>query len=285
MTQPNFFLVGTTKGGTSTLHRWLIQHPDIYLPARKELHHFCACPDQGLNAVRSRDDYGGIFNGAAERVVGEASPCYMYYPDVANVLSGTFPHSRILMSLRDPVERFWSHYLMNEIYLPTGEAAEDILQANLRGEGSTALDDLLGVGMYYRQVERFLSVFGRARVFVTFLEHIAKDPAGVARGIQEFLGVDVVALDVSERDKQYVEPRNSIGRVALRNPSVRKIGVALLPWRVRRFLRTRVLGDPALKPAMSPDLRWQLQQAYRQDCLELEELLRVPLPWSWHKES
>jgi len=276
---PNFFLVGTTKGGTSTLHRWLIQHPDIYLPARKELHYFCECPDRGLNAIRRADDYGEVFQDATEPVVGEATPCYMYYPGVATAIKNAYPDSRILISLRDPAERFWSHYLMNEIYLPTGKSADQILDMNLRGESKTALDDLLGVGMYHQQVERFFSTFGQDHVFVTFLEDIAANPAAVSRDIQRFLRVDEVELNTSERDKQYVAPRNSIGRLALRNPTIRKAGVTLLPWRVRRFLRTRVLGDPDLKPQLSPALRERLQELYREDNLRLETLLGRSLPW------
>jgi len=168
---------------------------------------------------------------------------------------------------------------MNEIYLPTGKSADQILDMNLRGESKTALDDLLGVGMYHQQVERFFSTFGRDHVFVTFLEDIAANPAAVSRDIQRFLRVDEVELNTSERDKQYVAPRNSIGRLALRNPTIRKAGVTLLPWRVRRFLRTRVLGDPDLKPQLSPALRERLQELYREDNLRLETLLGRSLPW------
>ncbi len=281
MADPNFFLVGTTKGGTSTLHRWLIQHPDIYLPARKELHYFCECPDRGLNAIRRSDEYDEVFREATELVVGEATPCYMYYPRVATAIKSAYPDSRILISLRDPAERFWSHYLMNEIYLPTGKSADEVLDMNLRGETKTALDDLLGVGMYYQQVERFLSTFGRDRVFVTFLEDIAAHPTTTSRDIQRFLRVDEVELNTSERDKQYVAPRNSIGRLALRNPTVRNVGVMLLPWKVRRFLRTRVLGDPDLKPQLSPTLRDRLQELYQDDMHRLEGVLGRSLPWVW----
>jgi len=283
MSDPNFFLVGTTKGGTSTLHRWLVQHPDIFLPARKELHYFCSCPDRGLNAVRSREGYDQVFQDADTPVVGEASPCYMYYPDVPATIDRAFPNSRILISLRDPVERFWSHYLMNEVYLPTGRPADELLDINVRGESHTTLDDLLGVGMYYQQVQRFFSTFGRRRVMVTFLEDMEEDPATVVHSIEEFLGVESHKVDMSERDKQYVEPRNPIGRLALRNRVIRNIGVALLPWKLRRFLRTRVLGDPALKPEMPPSLRRRLEDLYRDDAARLETLLGRPLPWSWHR--
>ncbi len=283
MGKPNFFLVGTTKGGTSTLHRWLLQHPQVFLPARKELHHFCSCPDRGLHAIRSSLEYEHIFADASTDIVGEASPCYMYYPDVPEAIRHRYPTSRILVSLRDPVERFWSHYLMNEIYLPTGLPPDEILDINLRGESHNALEDLFGVGRYVEQIERLFSVFGREHVFVTFLEHIASSPDVVARRIQEFLDIEVLPLDTNTRDKQYVEPRNAVGRLALRNPRVRAVGVTLLPWRVRRFLRTKVLGDPALKPELPGELRERLQALYSGESARLELLLGEPLPWSWYR--
>jgi len=281
----NFFLVGTTKGGTSTLHRWLGQHPQVFLPDRKEMHHFCGCPDRGLKAVRPRSEYDAFFEEAVEPIIGEATPCYMYYKDVPEAINDRYPNSRILVSLRDPTERFWSHYLMNEVYLPTGLPADAIVDVNLRGEASTALDDLVGVGMYHDQVARLLSVFGRDRVFVTFLEEIASSPELASLDIQRFLGIDEYPIDTTERDKQYVEPRNSLGRIALRNPTVRGIGVALLPWRVRRFLRTRVLGDASLKPEMSDELRTRLRAVYREDSVALERLLGRPLPWDWFRDG
>lgn len=283
----NFFLAGVTKGGTSTLHRWLDQHPQVFLPKRKEMHHFCSCPElRGPHkVVRGALEYARYFEDAATRIIGEASPCYMYYPDVPSTLAQRYPHSRIVISLRDPVERFWSHYLMNEIYRPTGLAADQVVDMNLRTGPSTALDDLIGVGRYAEQVARLFSAFGQDRVYVTFLEDIAQDPERIAMSIQEFLGVDPYPINTSERDKQYVEPRNAIGRVALRNRRVRNLGVALLPWRARRLLRTKVLGDPNKKPRPPEPLRARLRQIYEPESLDLERLLRRQLPWRWYQGS
>src|SRR3990172_7165408 len=105
MREPNFFLAGTTKGGTSTLYLWLSQHPDIFLPPRKELHYFCSCPER-LKVAHTWDEYLEFFGSGDERIVGEASPCYLYYPAIAGAISQKVPKAKILASLRDPVERF-----------------------------------------------------------------------------------------------------------------------------------------------------------------------------------
>ena len=285
MSALNLFVVGTTKGGTSTLHRWLQQHPDVFLPERKEMHFFCRCPElRGPSkAVRDTVDYQKHFEGNTSQIIGEATPCYMYYPEVPAAIAGQFPSARIVVSLRDPVERFWSHYLMNEVYRPTNAPPETIVESGLHLGPSNALEDLVGVGMYHEQLERVFAAFGRDRVFVTFLEAIACEPEQVALDLQLFLGIDPIAIDVSERDKQYVEPRNALGRLALRNRRIRQVGVALIPWRARRFLRTKVLGDPEKKPHLSEDLQERLRDIYRSDSRKLEILLGRELPWDWHR--
>jgi hypothetical protein len=276
-------LVGTTKGGTSTLYQWLRQHPDIALSRRKELHFWCRCPDPELRAASTLDEYLAHFQTAAP-IVGEASPCYLYYADVASRLRTEFPDLRILVSLRDPVERFWSHYLMNEIYRPTGAAPEEIVERNVREGTTNALDDLLGMGYYAQQLEHFQSAFGRSRIHVTFLEQIAAAPDATLSGILSFLGLPSADVDTGIKDKVYVEPKGPVGKLTLRNPTIRRIGVAVVPPRARHYLRTRLLGTPDLKPRPSDMLVERLRQLYLDDTRALERLWG-PLPWEWHRAT
>jgi hypothetical protein len=281
---PNLMIAGTTKGGTSTLHLWLRQHPDIALTKRKELHFWCGCPDADLQAADDLAQYLRMFEDAPVR--GESSPCYLYYQGLPEKLNDAFPDVKILVSLRDPVERFWSHYLMNEIYRPTGLTAAQVLQQNLSDGRSNALDDLFGMGLYASQLERFLNVFGRQRVFVTFLEHMASAPDRVVGDVLSFLELPLPLhpIDTSVRDKVYVEPKGVVGRLTLRNPTARRLGVAVLPPSARRFLRTRWLGTADEKPSLDPELKSSLRSLYTEDSVRLEELLG-PLPWAWHRSD
>lgn len=282
---PNFFLIGTTKGGTSTLHVWLRQHPDVYMPARKELHFFCSCPNPRLQAVDTTEAYRNLFHRRGTAVSGEASPCYMYYPDVAKLLRDFSPSARILISLRDPVERFWSHYLMHEFYNPSGRSPHQVIEECLAGERTTAINDLVGLGMYAEQVARMIDAFGPERVLITFLEHIAIAPDRVYEAIVEFLGIAPSPVDLTKKDKQYVEPRGRLGKLALRNRLVRRIGITALPPAVRRYLRARWLGDPTRKPPVPRDIERKLRRLYRQQMLQLESDLDENLPFDWHRQK
>jgi hypothetical protein len=281
MNAPNLFIAGTTKGGTSSLQMWLNQHPQISLTEPKELHFFCNCPNPDLRAATDLDDYLGRFSDSP--VTGEASPCYLYERATAEAIADHFPTALIVISLRDPVERFWSHYLMNEVYRPTGLGPEAILRQCLERGRSNALDDLFGMGLYGQQVSNYIDVFGLEQLEVTFLESLASRPDHELSSVLEFLGVEAVSLDTSGRDKEYVVPRGPLGRLLLHNPRVRNVGVRLLAAPVRRFLRTRILGDPSRKPRIPRDLQRSLRELYRVDCNLLEDILGRPLPWDWHR--
>jgi hypothetical protein len=275
-------IVGTTKGGTSTLYLWLQEHSEIEFADQKELHFWCACPNPRLRAANDLGEYLTLFPSARYR--GEASPCYMYYPHIAGDLKANFPTAKILMSLRDPVERFWSHYLMNEVYRPTGLEAGVLLDRILSQRPSNALDDLFGMGLYSIQVERYLKEFSSDNVHVTFLERMSENPQNVLTDVLNFLDLHTEEIDVSIRDKVYVEPKGALGRISLRNPRIRRIGVALIPPRARHYLRTRLLGSPDLKPKPDPNLVFRLRELYWEDSVKLDAMVG-PVPWSWHRQS
>jgi len=279
---PNLFLAGATKGGTSTLHLWLRQHPDIAMTKRKELHYFCSCPNPKLRAAANLSEYRRLFS--AGNVVGESSPCYLYYPETPARINQEFPGARILVSLRDPVARFWSHYLMNEAYRPRGMSADEILDEHLDDGRRDAIHDLYGVGLYAEQLTRWFAVFGRERMLIVFLEDMILDPGAVLQEVFGFLSLPPATIDTSIRDKEYVEPRGVMGRIALRQPLARRIGNAVVPAAARRILRTRVLGDASKKPQMPSELMARLRDLYRSDSRQLERLLGKDLPWDWHNQ-
>lgn len=281
MRTPNFFLAGTTKGGTSTLYLWLAQHPDISLPTRKELHYFCGCPTK-LKSASHWDEYVSLFGHGQEPVIGEASPCYIYYPNLPEALREQIPEARILFSLRDPVERFWSHYLMNRTYRRDYLSPTEIIRAWEERPPTIATDDLVGMGMYGAQYDKWLQAFHETALHVVFLEELTADPGNLLKGVFEFLRVGPHEIDTTVRDKTYVEGRNPVAHYLLSNRMARKIGVALLGGRVRRFVKYRVLGRSDLRPVIPERVAATLQDLYREDSLHFERLLNRPLPWTWH---
>jgi hypothetical protein len=272
---PNFFLVGTTKGGTSSLDLWLRSHPDVATPKRKEMHFFCACPSPKLHIASNLEEYISFFPDG--KAVGESSPCYLYHPDIPARLA-QFPGVRIIVSLRDPVERFWSHYLMKENYRPTGITPYEVLDSNLEEGRSNAIEDLFGMGLYGAQLEPYLKMFEDS-VLVLFLEETSANPRTTMDKIQEFLGLQIIDIDTSKREKEYMAPRGFLGRTLLQSPVPRATGNLLLPAGIRRSLKEKILVDMR-KPEMPEDLHRRLRDLYAADSSRLEDLLKRDLPWS-----
>ena len=279
---PNFFVIGTTKGGTSTIDAWLRMHPQVGTPKTKEMHFFCRCPNPRLRRSTDLDDYLGSF--ASGRAVGEASPCYIYYPEVPALLRA-FDGVRLIVSLRDPVERYWSHYLMNDLYRPNGLGPEGTLEKNLREGRSNAIEDLFGMGLYGEQLTRYFEHFDRDEVLVLFLEETASDPGSAISRILQHLHLDHWDIDTSVKVKEYIHPKGLLGNWLVRNRHTRRLGNILLPEGARAVIKRKFLGDPNSKPQMPDSLRRRLRGLYATDSRLLESLLDRALPWDWHRKD
>jgi hypothetical protein len=107
--KPAFLIIGAQKAGTSSLFRYLSQHPDIRLPKRKELHFFDLQYSNGI------DWYERLFPRKKiikRQITGEASPFYLFHPLVPERVFNHYPNIRLIVLLRNPVDRAYSHFHM-----------------------------------------------------------------------------------------------------------------------------------------------------------------------------
>ncbi|MDB5452295.1 MAG: sulfotransferase, partial [Caulobacteraceae bacterium] len=106
----NFIIAGAQKGGTTALFDYLTEEPDIALSRVKETHFFdddsrdWEKPDYG--------DYHAQFDPGGRAACGEATPIYIYWPNCLERIAAYNPAMRLILVLRDPVERAWSHWRM-----------------------------------------------------------------------------------------------------------------------------------------------------------------------------
>ena len=106
-TRPTFLIVGAMRSGTTTLARQLGSHPEVFMAAEKEVHFFDLHHDEGV------DWYAGRFaGGAREREIGEATE-YMHDGCPRRRMGAELPDARLIVILRDPVSRAYSHYWLN----------------------------------------------------------------------------------------------------------------------------------------------------------------------------
>lgn len=208
---PDFVIVGAQKAGTTSLYAYLAAQPDVLPAASKEVHFFDTCDwERGPGAYRAYFPMRARIRLRSwlrrrPSLTGEASPYYLYHPLAAERLAATVPAAKVIILLRDPVERTLSHY-WHEVrggreHLPLREALE-VEPDRLRGR-----EDALRAGAaqcrhrdhqvfsyldrsrYSRQVARYLQLFPPEQVLVLKSELLFDDDGATKRRIGEFLGL------------------------------------------------------------------------------------------------
>ena len=117
---PNFIIVGAPKAGTTSLYHYLSEHPQVFMSDPKEVNFFSKeeIEAQGLYyqdfKAKDLNSYEKLFNeGIGKKAVGEGSVSYLFYPDTPAKIKASIPEVKIIILLRNPVERGYSHYLMD----------------------------------------------------------------------------------------------------------------------------------------------------------------------------
>lgn len=282
--QPNLFILGAAKAGTTTLYDLLCRHPDVFLTEVKEPQFFS---NDGLYA-RGIDDYLSRHFGGSEHyaVAGEATPHYLYCEKVAARIAEHFPGSqcRFIVVLRDPVQRAWSLYwnLVSEGVEPLEfdaalvSEAQRIDDATLLADGSLRYA-YVSSGLYARQLKAYFQYFDPGQFHIMWFEDLVADTPGCLRDVCRFLGIDVVEdLDVGKKSNASHRPRLAWLHRFARRPNVLKSLVKpLLPERLRYKLANGLIEmnrKSVKNPALAPDVAQALRARFADDITELEQL-------------
>jgi hypothetical protein len=283
---PNLFIAGAPRSGTSSLHSYLQDIPGIYMSRIKEPNFFSrnAIADDHpmVKPIRDEAQYLQLFADAGDaRILGEASPTYLEDPEAPGLIDRTVPGAKVIASLRDPVERLYSHYLMMLNNRPGMGSFLDEVKKGLVLQHDRSLA-VLGpdVGLYYQQVRRFHEVFGDARFKVLIFEETMSDVPAALRGVLEFLGIehDLANFDAPAQ-RQYSEARGPLVRYLFGNRLVSRSVEAFVPYRLRKLVRNTILVKQASKPDMDAESRAFLVDYYAEDVSRLADHLGRPLPW------
>lgn len=274
-----FIGIGGQKCASSWIYRILEDHPQVAVSEPKELDFFSYYYDRGLQWYERH-----FSPGPSTRIAGEVSPSYLHHPDAPLRAQAYNPDMRIILALRDPVDRAWSNHL-HEVRLGHFTGTDITFEAGLRNNPMYVEQSLYG-----KHLGRWLSVFGRDRVHVAFQEDIERDPAGEAVRLYRFLGVDEthVAQFLDRRANESYVPRNpgleritrALGRAG------RALGLGALVKAVRynplvdRFISRNRQHLREVVPPMREETREKLRAFFAEDERALSALLGIAsLPW------
>jgi len=300
MIKPNLFIVGFGRSGSTSLYKYLKQHPDIYMSTSKEPKFFCAEMVQGAqtSSVDTLSEYLELFAGATgEKVLGEASTMYVLSEEAAGRIHDFNPDAKIVLLLRNPVGflQSWHSLGVRDGY----ESEPDLMAAlDLEDERTAAGGaENRGAAVSYRyrhvihnapqSVQRWYDVFGPDQVKVIVFDDLSDRTEETYRDLLEFLEVDtdsVPDFEVHNSAKAFGTPKAKWVAGLMHNPKVARTVRRVLPERalgVRSGLQ-KLLTNRVERQALAPDDRAALVEEFTPVVKELEKIVDRDLS-DWYR--
>lgn len=287
---PNLFLIGAPKCGTTAICDQLGQHPEIFIPERKELDFFNTDMVCGPDEIRITEetDYLSYFAKRTEKYCGDGSITYLFSRAAPDNIIARKPDAKILAVLRNPFalvsslyhfRRFNDRLIASDIEACLDEE-ERYFTANHPADGPMdTLYKLSGFAQYADGVERYQTLFGRENFHIIIYEDLIADRGRIFRDIFRFLDVDADFTPVNTVINKTRIKRSQFIHIlmsrAFQLPPVR-YSAQKLPKRVRHRIYSRIVSLNTVKaerPPLEVHLRDRLMPKFRRDVEKLSTLI------------
>lgn len=285
---PNFLIIGAGRSGTTSLYHYLREHPDIYMSPVKEANFFMVTegekPRWGDKLIphlpSCMEDYQALFRGVSnEKAIGEASPTYLSFPGTAERIRHCIPSSKLIAILRHPADRAYSHYLF---FVRMGyERIMDFPEA-LQAEETRIRENWYPSwfykqgGYYHAQLKHYFDVFPRHQIQVHLFDDLQNNKAGMLRDIYRFLDVDdsFVPNLLKKHNVGKVPKYRTLHSLLTRTYRLRTRVKPCIPSGVHQSLVASFVNLTMVSsPPLPPEVRRELAQDYREDILQLQDLI------------
>jgi hypothetical protein len=272
-TVPDFLYIGTSKAGSTWLFNALAVSPEVWLASNKGLYFFDAHYERGLDWYRQQ------FRDADGRAVGEFSHSYLSSPEAPARIAEYSSSMRLLVCLREPVDRAFSDYL-------------DLVKNNgFPGSFSDAVEQyprLLDRGRYATHLSRYLEHFPMSQIHVGLFDDLKTGAQAYADEVYDFLGLDRVELSAGDLRARMPagRPRNTTLVAAAKRASRAAASVGLRRWR-SRIKRSTVVRSALYrqyrddKPRLDPAVAAELRTTFAAEVARLDELLGRSVSQVW----
>jgi hypothetical protein len=288
LTLPSFLVIGAGRCGTTSLHDYLGQHPQVFMSRIKEPRYFIfmdrpvVVPDPSSDwirrhAVNRRADYEALFADAGDaRAMGEVSPAYLTTPEVPARIRSLIPAARLVAILRQPAERAHSSWLGRR---RDGAESTPTFEQWLADDPKRVREGWLSAGLleksrYATHLKRFREHFPRQQTRVFLYDDLVADSLALMRDLYAFLDVDPLFVpDLSRRGGRTGLVRNPMLRLFWTNSAqIRRVIRPMVPERLRDRAFERLTRD-LVKPPLDPETRARFTAAVRDEILELQDLI------------
>lgn len=215
-TFPTFLIIGTQKGGTSSLFEYLMHHPQIAGSFIKEVQYFT-----GRYWVGQRG-YSSFFPSISDTItqIGESTPYYLFSPEAPERVHALIPNVKIIALLREPVERAYSHYKHNTRRGHETRSFEECVAHDIKLAKGSGIDRATGEGaesfqhhsyvrrgLYAEQLERWYKLFPKENIKLLRAEDFFADPYKITAQTIDFLGLRPHAIETDTAHNQFAYDR------------------------------------------------------------------------------
>jgi hypothetical protein len=266
-------VIGAAKAGTSSIHEYLSEHPQVFMPPVKPNYFgFDGEGSLGDFAIQTFEDYAALYEGAEGAdalAIGDVSENCLNSLGAAERIAERLPDARLIAVLRNPVDRAFSGYLMQ------------LRNGRVQAEATEAFrNDAVFVqgGFYFERLKRFYDRFPREQIQVHLFDDFSANTLGVMQDMFEFVGVDRSFRPAVEvRHNVGYAPRSKALSAFTQRRDVRRAAKRFIPTAARPLARRVLKFNAAPAPSVPPTLRAEMEQLYRDDILRVQELVQRDL--------
>ena len=290
MALPNLLIVGAAKSGTTSLHNYLNQHPDVFMCSPKEPH-FLINKEIGEEripkGVLNLEDYKSLFEGKSEkRYRGESSVMYLSFPEITikNIKKYLSEEVKIIIMLRNPVERAYSGYqhvkrynmMENLSFKDALELTENRYQETLN---MTPASRYLLLGNYYNQVKSYQQQFDD--VHVVIYDDYKANLNEELNKVFDFLTISRITINTKQRHMVggWEWKDGSMKKIMMQKNPIKTMLKYIIPFKgLRKFIRLKLQQENTkLVKNIKPETEKWLKVYYKEDVAQLSELLNRDL--------
>jgi hypothetical protein len=272
-TTPNFIGVGAMKCATTWISECLRYHPEVFMSSPKEIHYFSNHYKKGL------DWYLHYFEDATEyKSRGEISVDYLPNSAVPNRIMEKIGGVKLLVSLRNPVERFISHY---KHYVRSGYVENELNLKNYQ-KAVSEYPELLQRGNYSEQLINYIDIFGLDKIKIILKENIDSQPKKVVSDIYEFLDVDkdYVPPIIEKKVSPGITPK--IKFLESMRIKIHILSKKYAPWFINFVKKYRITEfyrkiNSKKEFTVTPEVEKILSEYYENEIIATEELINKDL--------
>jgi hypothetical protein len=270
---PNLFIIGAAKAGTTALSNFLNRHEQIFMSENKEPNYFAkeALIKDKLyydsEIVNNKEDYLSLFNSAKEeRFTGEASVSYLFYSGTAKRIIEFSPKAKIIVILRNPIERAISHYLMDKRLGFVKPNLDEIITN--REKYAAYYQQYVELGLYSTQLKEYIDIFDKKDILIlNWKENILE----YWEEIISFLGVNQSSRPELSRHNESGIPQNKLLASFYQSTAIRQAIKKITPNRTLRKIKgSKVFVKQEFQ--LEESLEQNLKELYSKDYRALLEL-------------